>query len=551
MCSARLKFLISCFVFCILLILLPLPSFAQTQSTSQPTATSTPDLRVLAQTATIEVFSALACNMVGFDPMRPATPCLGINTQTGKIEAMDPHKSSGGLISGLGSLIAITYTPPITTGDYVSFLASNFSVPNHAYAANTGRPQIDPSSQAGSIGFAGIKPISNTWQIFLNLVYLVYVIGFIFVGLGIMLRIKIDPRTVMSIQNQIPKLIVGLLFATFSFALAGLLIDLMYVAMYVIINLLAQADPLIPIGKVTANLNTPPIGFTNELYSTFPADVPGSEVLGGILRITGATAGSIQQVIASMFGVDAFKNFKDVQLTPNNINCNGPLDVGCWFGQQFAGGTGALLSQILGGLVSWILGILGFLIIFIAIIFSLFRLWFELIKAYVFILLDIVTAPFWALGGLMPGGPGLGGWFRDMVSNLVAFPAALFMLLLGKVFIDQFSNAARAGGVNGGTNLFNPPLIGTVGNADAWGAFIGVGIILLTPQVLNMAKDYIKAPQFKYLSGIGQPIGAGARVPGRLGSGVTNIAVGTAYEPGHLPKGMSRAFRAFGIGGGH
>ena len=51
-----------------------------------------------------------------------------------------------------------------------------------------------------------------------------------------MLRLKIDPRTVMTIQNQIPKIIIGLILVTLSFAIAGLLIDIMWIAIYLFYN---------------------------------------------------------------------------------------------------------------------------------------------------------------------------------------------------------------------------------------------------------------------------------------------------------------------------
>ena len=43
-----------------------------------------------------------------------------------------------------------------------------------------------------------------------------------------MFRAKINPQTVVTIQSAIPKAVVALILVTFSYAIAGLMIDLMY-----------------------------------------------------------------------------------------------------------------------------------------------------------------------------------------------------------------------------------------------------------------------------------------------------------------------------------
>ena len=83
-------------------------------------------------------------------------------------------------------------------------------------------------------GFDGLKPLLPLWTVFRNIVYILFVLVFVIIGVAIMLRLKIDPRTVMTIQNQIPKLIIGILLVTFSFSIAGFLIDIMYTSIYLI-----------------------------------------------------------------------------------------------------------------------------------------------------------------------------------------------------------------------------------------------------------------------------------------------------------------------------
>src|SRR3989338_11081239 len=117
----------------------------------------------------------------------------------------------------MSNMISMLYAPPIHTSDYFQSLANNFGIVKNANAQTKGT------------GFDGLKPLQNLWEAFRNIVYLLFVIVFVVIGLAIMLRIKIDPRTVMTIQNQIPKIIIGILLVTFSFAIAGFLVDIMWI----------------------------------------------------------------------------------------------------------------------------------------------------------------------------------------------------------------------------------------------------------------------------------------------------------------------------------
>jgi len=54
----------------------------------------------------------------------------------------------------------------------------------------------------------------------------------------IMFRIKINPQTAITIQLALPKLIITLLLITFSYAIAGFMIDIFYLIWGIITNLL-------------------------------------------------------------------------------------------------------------------------------------------------------------------------------------------------------------------------------------------------------------------------------------------------------------------------
>jgi hypothetical protein len=57
-------------------------------------------------------------------------------------------------------------------------------------------------------------------------------------------------------------------------------------------------------------------------------------------------------------------------------------------------------------------------------------------------------------------------------------------------------------------------------------SLIGIGIILMTPNVVNMLKQMLKAPKTD-MSALGQTIGAGAGV--LTGSAKTSLSAGSSY----------------------
>ncbi len=464
------------------------PSVDQTQQplvqTTNPTNSYTipqtnPDvphnLHTWTQTVMIEVMSAMTCQLTGVDPTTREGKCLGMDPKTQKIGFVE---SGGGAIGMMGTMIAQLYTPPIHLYEYTDYMASNFGIAKPAYA------QQQPCDPIHGYGFCGISPLLSIWTAFRNIVYLIFTLLFILVGLGIMLRIKIDPRAVMSIENQIPRLVMGLIVITFSFAIVGFLIDMMYVIIYVIFNILSDSSVVNPdtAHKIAQAQKTfqgdNPIGFMNNII--------------GLREVVANSSGAVKDLVQNMF-----------YQRPNNGNIfllSGVADF--WDNARNAGG--------------WFLGaffsILSFLIIGAAVLWAMFRLWFALLAAYIFLLVDIVLAPFWIIFSAFPGSPAnFETWIRDVLSNLISFIVVIAMFMLGQVFIDTFN---RAGG-----QLFVPPLIGNPnpdGTGSALAALIGLGIILVTHKAVEIAKDLIKAPTFKYTSAIGEALTVGAAGPGRF-----------------------------------
>ncbi len=422
------------------------------------------NLHTLSQSLLIDIMSALSCQLAGVDPVNPSQKCLGVDQETGKIGFVE---NNGGAIGVMGNMIAMLYTPPVHTADYFRYLAGNFGITKGAYAQG--------------VGFTSLSPLTGLWITFRNIVYLLFVLIFALIGLGIMLRMKIDPRTVMTIQNQIPKIVIGLILITFSFAIAGFLIDLMWVSIIVIVNLLT---------------NDPPGG--GFYVTTFGA----SGIVGGFLNIANNTAVTVGAGIWQTFFPPGSNNSL-ITLPASAADC-GFLNLGCTIQN--------IVGVIVGALLTIVVGFFVWLVVIIAVIWALFKLWFALLKAYISILIDIIFAPFWIVSGLIPGSGekvGFGPWIRDMAGNLAAFPVTIALFLIAKILMDGFK-------ANFSTELFQPPLIGAPGTN--FGGIIAFGIIMMLPKVVDMTKAAFKAGGGLGFGGASVGVAAAGALGGAIGS---------------------------------
>ncbi len=452
------------------------------------------NLSSFVQILMIESLSAANCQLAGFDPTRPNQKCLGINPRTGRIGYVE---NGGGVIGFMGKAIDSTLVPPINSTQYVAYLKNNFGIVKSTYAADEASVNPCINSNRG-LGFCSILPILDLWVAMRNIVYLILILIFIVIGVGIMLRIHIDPRTVMTVQNQIPKIIGGIIVISFSFAIAGFLIDIMWVTTYLFASVLGGATGLNNESMVSIVRAANPIDAANVIGN------------GGVIDV----AAKASQALAELVSM-AFTN----------------QDLG-------------VLDDIVHPLVS----AAAFFVFVIAIIVALMRLWVSLIITYVMIILDIVFAPFWILAGALPGSSaGIGAWFKDMLANLAVFPVAIAFFILANFFVDAFSNT------NFPQNEMAPPLLGGT-NSSAVAAIIGLGFLLMLPNLLTTTKGFFKAPKINFGNIMG-PVGVGTGVvfgsPKRFSSGVLNETTRMRYVNGHPtePGGVKRVIRIFR--GGH
>jgi hypothetical protein len=203
------------------------------------------------------------------------------------------------------------------------------------------------------------------------------------------------------------------------------------------------------------------------------------------------------------------------------------------------GACGALAinaaGTAIGYVVGFIAGIISFLIILIALFIALIRIWWDLLKAYVMIILYVITAPLFIILGLLPGRPlGFEKWLRRMFVHLVTFPAIAALLVTASILDKIFHNPNLSG------SSFVPPLIGQP-NMESLGSLLAFAIILICPSILEILQQNLSAAsKGGQMAGNAINIGmaGGAAGPKALGNAIGSRVFGINQRTGEAGAGI-------------
>lgn len=292
---------------------------------------------------------------------------------------------------------------------------------------------------AQGIGFAGLTPLLPLWKTTRNIAYLAIILVMVAIGFMIIFRMHIDPKTVISLQAALPKIVLTLILITLSYPIVGFMIDLMYLVMAILISVIATG---------TENASN-----VSELQTYF------------------MTAG-----LGQLFGTIFMGTYAAL---PRLVWANLPIY-----------GTGSGIAAIIGAIASmghpvgWAItsGILGLPIILVAILFlgllfTFIRIWLLLLNSYIQLLIALVLGPLQLLTEAIPGRSAFTEWILNIMANLIVFPATVAVLMFGQFLTN----------INPTSTLFSPPLVGVPG-AGGFPAFLGLGIMFLAPTLIAQIK---------------------------------------------------------------
>jgi len=440
----------------------------------------------------------------------------------------------GGAVGNLNNLIASLHTPPASGIEYIAQMKDNF----------LGKP-----AYAQGVGFRGLQFLIPLWRGFRNMVYVLATLIFLVIGLMIILRVKINPQTVITIQSAIPQVFTTLILVTFSYAIAGLVIDFcnllqaIFVALMFSVKGVKLGDDLFGYHWGNGLFGLSDLGnwiaswFSGSNYdfrrlSTMSLDtfqavtfraVPGwlsMLMLGGLLGaiITGFLAGGIGNWVLGESGRWVFDKI----------------------GALIGGGVGGLIGAVL---VPLILSIL--------VAFWLIKLYFGLLKSYVTLLFKIVLAPLEiALGAFPNSKVGFSTWFMDVLANMAVFPiVTIYIILLNLIVIAVSGVNSGSGGGIFHTPVWSPSLISNNSiSPSILSAAVGLAGLALLAKLPGMIPEFIfKIQPSPFGKAIGEGLGEVATPLQKGGKMV--VDAGKFYAGTEIGKG-SGGRGLFGVIGG-
>src|SRR5258708_4886547 len=164
---------------------------------------------------------------------------------------------------------------------------------------------------------------------------------------------------------------------------------------------------------------------------------------------------------------------------------------------NIAGAIGNIAVSTLGLKQEWLSGMLVqgaanvivTLVLAIAILVAVFRVFFALLQAYVGIFFSVIFAPMQFLFGALSGpNATLSKWIKGLLENLLVFPTIILLFFIAYMFTGS---AAQITSKNSG---FSAPQLGNNQGAGykAYQSLLALGVILAMPEVLKVTKGLMK-----------------------------------------------------------
>jgi hypothetical protein len=236
--------------------------------------------------------------------------------------------------------------------------------------------------------------VSEVWSIARNISYIFFIVIMIVIGFMIMFRSKLGGQTLVTLGNTLPNVIVALIGVTFSFAIAGLIIDLGGVIMAVLVDIFENLGT-----EGSTRLN-----FLGLFNSLIPKAL-FTEVGEGIKNV-GELAG---ESLFSTFAIGGISRF----VTAILVQSTGLITV-------------ILAIVVLG------VGTVGIVKVFIT-----------LVKAYLSILVNVITGPFQIAMSALPGkGVLFINWMKNILRSVLVYPIVFAIINLPDVIYTGAKDGA-------------------------------------------------------------------------------------------------------------
>lgn len=449
-------------------------------------------------------------------PPGTAGPCIsgditgcasGIKSFFDNLQASSSSNNNSTQAPSKNMLSLVFQDRPLSGVTYVKEQVQKFSLVPVAHA------------QVVGFGFASLSPVQAMWTASRDAAYGLFVIAAVVLAFMIMFRVKINPQTVITVQSAIPKIVVALILVTFSYAIAGFLVDLMYVVIGILSVIASSFFPKI------LGISPPPTAVFSLLTQGNLFGVVGLQLNSGVLGLIFFYLGPL--VLTFLI-----------------------LTIGI-----------ALIPGI--GLLFLIPAVILLIIMIVGLWMTIKTIW-SLLKAFVNVLLLTIFAPLQLAAGVIIPSLGFGQWVKSFISNLSVFVVTGALWLLAEIFLvqgiyiglnDIAGPIATAlinplfGAVSLGVNLASnytswPPLLGGGSGPMVGLLFVSASFVVFTmiPKANDIIKSMLEGKPIAYGTSIGELTGPAGSLYGSYAA--NQIAGGALPEPISRIPFIQRYFRS-------
>jgi hypothetical protein len=304
------------------------------------------------------------------------------------LSKVSPLQRRGLLGLASDNMIALMTNPPTVNvgGHLAQQWVPGYDLSNSTFAAENGYDYLVEIQ------------ISDLWETVRTVAYIVFVVILLIAGFMIIFRHKIGGQMAVTIFNSLPNVVLGLIMATFSFAIVGIMIDIGAILVAVVASVLS------PSGQSLVSVNQP--------FALFGVFFGHNSSIFAEAMLSSVASFDIANLVG--FGLGLLALF---------------------------------IVPIIGGLVLLLLTIL----VVVMIGYASIKVYITLLKAYLGLILDTLLSPLiWAFASL-PGNQNFGwDWVRRVGKNILTFPLVFFFVNLGIYVLSTNINIGFPGGLTGG-----------------------------------------------------------------------------------------------------
>ncbi len=434
-----------------------------------------------------------------------------------------------------------------------------------------------PQAYAQGIGFGAFTPFQGIWKVFRDFTYLILVLLMVVVGFMVMFQVGSGSQTAVTMEATLPRLVLVLIEISFSYAIVGFLIDVMYLTIIIIISMLG------PVAGITGTLQSQ---MTNSVLSGVDSGALWSYVVGDwaalnypqlaesiwsivpnygkavVLSIVSSVWTRLLWVFAVGGGGSANTSIEFLRATKGsdlpkalalgsngkqilaNFLQKGTIDVvnisknlltelkgsgsGTWLVSTIAALIWFLVYSVLSTMISAL--IIRFLLIFVLFITALWlflRILGYLFKVYTEILISVFFAPLLIVFDIIPGQSFFVNWIKGLFVNLMVFPLMTILFLIVRILLQQSA---------GGYALWSPPYTSAFTDSSSFIIIIAGFILYSVPDILEQYKEKLGVK-----SAFGQALSLGVFFTGAapIISGVSTLVGGAGFGKalaGHIAE---------------